>query len=76
MQKLINTLAVLSFIVVTGIVGGGTYAYMQRDTLIKSATEKITAAATEAITNALPSMLDKSVPELPKATGGVIPSLP
>ena len=45
MQKLINTLAVLSFIGVTGIVGGGTYAYMQRDTLIKSATEKITASS-------------------------------
>ncbi len=84
MQKIINVLAVLSFAGVAGIVGGGTYVYFQRDALIESAKEKITAAATEALTEALPGMLDAAMPEmpeLPSATGGVVnessqPSLP
>ena len=62
MQKIINVLAVLSFAGVAGIVGGGTYVYFQRDALIESAKEKITAAATEAIAGALPGMLDAAMP--------------
>jgi hypothetical protein len=76
MQKIINVLAVLSFVGVSGIIGGGTYVYLQKDALIESAKEKVAKAAAEAIAGALPGMLNKSVPELPKATGGVIPSLP
>ena len=63
MQKIINVLAVLSFVGVSGIVGGGAYVYFQRDALIESAKEKITAAATEALTGALPGMLDSAVPK-------------
>ena len=76
MQKLINVLAVLSFAGVAGIVGGGTFVYFQRDALIESAKEKITAAATEAIAGALPGMLDSAMPEMPEVTGGVIPAAP
>ena len=53
----------LSFVGVSGIVGGGAYVYFQRDALIESAKEKITAAATEALTGALPGMLDSAVPK-------------
>ena len=73
MQKLINVLAVLSFVGVSGIIGGGAYVYMQRDTIAERAKERVTEAVTEAITDALPGMLDSSMPEMPKATGGPIP---
>ena len=74
MQKVINVLSVLSFIGVSGIIGGGAYVYIQRDTLIESAKERITKAATEAIAGALPGMLDAAMPELPEVTGGAMPS--
>ena len=70
MQKVINVLAVLSFVGVAGIIGGGAYVYIQRDVLIESAKEKITKAATEAIAGALPGMLDAAMPEMPEVTGG------
>ena len=73
MQKLINALAVVSFVGVVGIIGGGAYVYTQRDALIENAKEKITKAATEAIAGALHGMLDAAMPELPGATGGAIP---
>ena len=73
MQKIINVLAVLSFAGVAGIVGGGTYVYLQKDALIESAKEKVAAGAAEAIAGALPGMMDSAMPELPKATGGTLP---
>ena len=74
MQKIINVLAVLSFVGVSGIVGGGAYVYFQRDSLIESAKAKITAAATEALTGALPGMLDSAVPKaMPEATTLPVP---
>ena len=73
MQKVINVLAVLSFVGVSGIIGGGAYVYTQRDALIENAKEKITNAATEATAGALPGMLDAAMPELPNVTGGAIP---
>lgn len=72
--KIINVLAVLSFVGVSGIVGGGAYVYFQRDALIESAKAKITAAATEALTGALPGMLDSAVPKaMPEATSLPVP---
>ena len=73
MQKVINVLAVLSFVGVAGIIGGGTYVYTQRDTLIENAKEKKATAATEAIAGAHPGMLESAMPELPGTTGGAIP---
>ena len=73
MQKLINVLAVVSFVGVVGIIGGGAYVYTQRDALIENAKEKITKAATEAIAGALPGLIDAAMPELPGVTGGAIP---
>ena len=48
MQKVINALAVLSFLGTASIVGAGAYVYIQKDALIESAKEAATAAATEA----------------------------
>ena len=76
MQKVINTLAVLSFLGTASIIGGGYYLYTQKDPIIEDMTEKIVAAATEAITEALPGMMDAAMPELPSTTGGAIPNIP
>lgn len=73
MQKVINVLAVLSFVGVAGIIGGGTYVYLQKDSILASVKEKVATAATEAIAGALPGMIDSAMPELPGATGGAIP---
>ena len=76
MQKVINVLAVLSFLGTASIIGGGVYVYLQKDALIESAKERVTKAATEAIAGALPGMLDNAVPELPEVTGPAMPSMP
>jgi len=76
MQKVINVLAVLSFVGTAGIIGGGYYLYTQKDPIIGGMKEKIITAATEAIAEALPGMLDAAMPELPSATGGAIPAVP
>ena len=74
MQKLINVLALSSFVVSAAVVGGGTWLYLNKDVMVEEAREKITAAATEAIAGALPGMLDAAMPELPQVTGDAIPS--
>ena len=76
MQKVINVLAVLSFVGTAGIIGGGYYLYTQKDPIIEGMKEKIVTAATEAIADALPGMMDAAMPELPSATGGAIPAVP
>tara|TARA_R100001463_G_scaffold47755_1_gene96850 strand:+ start:147 stop:413 length:267 start_codon:yes stop_codon:yes gene_type:complete len=73
MQKVINVLAVLSFVGTAGIVGGGTVVYLRRDAIIEQVKENVAKAATEAIAGALPGMMDSAMPELPGATGGAIP---
>jgi|TARA_Y100000361_G_scaffold72869_1_gene64575 hypothetical protein len=70
MQKLINVLAVLSFLGTAGIIGGGTFVYMRRADIADNVKTRIT----EAITEALPGMLtDALSPELPEVTGGPLP---
>lgn len=73
MQKVINVLAVLSFVGTSGIIGGGIALYLNKDAIIEDAKQKIASAATEAIAEALPGMLDAAMPELPNTTGGAVP---
>ena len=73
MQKVINVLAVLSFVGTAGVVGGGTALYLNKDSIIENAKNQIAAAASEAIAGALPGMMDSAMPELPDATGGALP---
>ena len=73
MQKVINVLAVLSFMGTVGIIGTGTVVYLRRDAIAERVTEKITKAATAAIADALPGLMDAAMPELPNATGTAIP---
>jgi len=74
MQKVINVLAVLSFVGTAGIIGGGTVVYLRRDAIVEQVKEKVAKAATAAIADALPGMLDAAMPELPTTTGPAIPS--
>jgi hypothetical protein len=76
MQKLINALAVLSFLGTAGIIGGGVYVYLTKDALIDSAKKQVTEAAIEAITSALPGLIDAAMPKMPEVTGGAIPNTP
>jgi len=73
MQKVINLLAVLSFVGTAGIIGGGYYLYTQKDPIIEGMKDKIVTAATEAIADALPGMMDAAMPELPNTTGPAVP---
>ena len=71
MQKLINVLAVASFIVSSGVVAGGTYLYLNKDAIIEDIKEK----AIKEATSMLPSLLPipqlggaDNKPELPGAS--------
>jgi len=76
MQKVINALAILSFVGSASLIGGAGYLLLNKEALIEGVKEQVTKHATEAITNALPGMLDNAVPELPSTTGGAIPGVP
>ena len=69
MQKLINALAIVSFVGTAGIVGGGVFVYLQRDTIIDGVKEKIKEQVMNGVTGALPGLVDSAVPKLPSATG-------
>ena len=73
MQKVINVLAVLSFVGTAGIIGGGTVVYLRRDAIVEQVKENVAKAAAEAIAEALPGMMASAIPELPGATGGALP---
>ena len=73
MQKVINVLAVLSFVGTAGIVGGGTALYLNKDSIVENIKSQVAAAAGEAIAGALPGMMDSAMPELPDVTGGALP---
>ena len=72
MQKVINVLAVLSFVGTAGIIGGGTALYLNKDSIVENIKSQVASAAAEAITGQLPGMMDSAMPELPGATGGAI----
>ena len=67
MQKLINTIALLSGLVSLSVLGGGVYVYTQKDALLEGAQKKIVDAAVAGVAGALPAMLDAAMPEVPEA---------
>ena len=79
MQKLINVLALSSFVVSAAVVGGGTWLYLNKDVMIEDIRKKATEQVTKAITEALPGIIDAALPEMPEIpevpdkTGGVVP---
>jgi len=52
MQKVINVLAVLSFVGTAGIVGGGTALYLNKDSIVENIKSQVASAAAEAIAGA------------------------
>ena len=73
MQKIINVLALSSFVVSLSVVGGGVYLYVQKDAIIENIKEKALGSLTGNITEALP---DITAGQMPKVTGAAIPALP
>ncbi len=74
MQKVINVLALLSFVGTSAIITGGGYVYLNKDSIIANVKSRMTEAIGEAITDALPIALDAELPEaLPQTTGGALP---
>ena len=63
MQKLINVLAITSFVVSSGVVASGAYVYLNKDAIIEDIKEK----ALEEAASILPSLLP--VPQLPGLGG-------
>ena len=79
MQKVINVLALASFCVSAGIVGGGYYVYTQKDAYIESVKENVTKQIQGIVEGALVNSLNSGVPEVPGDTeteGSSIPSVP
>ena len=76
MQKLVNAVALLSGLVSLSVLAGGTYLFLNKDTMIEDVRVKITAEVTKTVTDALPKMVDSAMPELPTSTGNVIESKP
>lgn len=72
MQKVINVLAILSFVGTASIIGGGCYLYSQKDTIIEETKKR----ATEEVMKVIPDMIGNLMPEIPgipSVTNGAIP---
>ena len=53
MRKIIDAMAIASFVVSAAVVGSGVYLYTQKDVLIERARERATEAITEAVAGAV-----------------------
>ena len=70
MQKIINVLAISSFVICLSAVGGGVYLYTQKDAIIEDIKEKALGSFTGGVTDSLPGIVDGTLPD---ATGPAIP---
>ena len=76
MQKVINTIAILSGLVSLSVVGAGAYLYVNKDAIIEDIKMTATVAVSKAVAESLPGMIDEALPEIPEMptkTGGVVP---
>tara|TARA_B100000900_G_C20564984_1_gene710637 strand:- start:1550 stop:1774 length:225 start_codon:yes stop_codon:yes gene_type:complete len=73
MQKLINVLALSSFVVSGAIIGGGVYLYVQKDAILDKVKDNIKEQVLGGVTDALPGMVGDAVPDLPSTTGPALP---
>ena len=74
MQKVINVLAILSFLGLSSILATSGYVYWRRDAIAEQVTENITQAATEAIADVRPGISMIGTP-ISTVTGGAEGSL-
>ena len=66
MQKIINVLAVSSFVISLSVVGGGVYLYTQKDAIIDGVKEKVMDAV-------MPDIGGGIMESIPDLTGPAIP---
>ena len=74
-------MAISSFAVSAGLVGGGAYLYLNKDKIITEVVDNAKTTITEEITKALPSIIDSvveipempEVPAIPSSTGPALP---
>ena len=70
MQKIINVLAISSFVISLSVVGGGVYLYTQKDAIIDGVKSKV-------MKSVMPSIGGGGITDaLPKSTGPAIPGIP
>ena len=69
MQKIINVLAISSFVISGAVVGTGIYVYVNKASIIDGIKSKVM----ESVTGSLPNVMDKALPDV---TGSVIPQVP
>ena len=70
MQKVINVLALASFVVSAGVVGGGYWVYNNREAIVEDIKEQITKAATDGVMGGMGG----SIPSAPGG-GGALPGV-
>ena len=77
MQKIFNTLAVLSFAMSGALVGGSYYAFSKLPELKQQAIDEAKALVGElvsgAVTDAMPGQVKELIPALPTETGPALP---
>jgi len=76
MQKIINVIALLSGLVSLTIVVGGATVFVERENLINNVKTQLINGVSDSVKELLPTLIDSSLPELPKNTGDVLPSTP
>ena len=79
MQKLINVLALSSFLVSAAVVGSGVYIYLNKDPLIEKAKEQVIESITDVLPGAISGGLSKDlVPNptqfLPSPSETIVPA--
>jgi len=67
MQKIINALAILSFVGVGGIIGGGVYVYTQKDAIIDGVKGKL-------LESVMPNLGGIAGDAIPDFTGPALPT--
>lgn len=70
MQKIINLMAIMSFLISGATVAGAWFLYRNADVMIEGAREKVVKEISEALPKIVEELIP-DVPELPSATGGV-----
>ena len=69
MQKIINVLAVSSFVISLSVVGGGVYLYTQKDAIIDGVKERVMDAV-------MPDIGGGIMESIPDLTGPALPTVP
>ena len=69
MQKIINVLAISSFVISLSVVGGGVYLFVQKDAIIDGVKSKV-------MKSVMPDIGGGITDAIPKSTGPAIPGIP